>query len=401
MSKASYGIFCLKYSFIHAYLLNFLEKIDTGKPMSNEQITPEQNDLRSFPTETDNEMLLSKMEEQRNSLSTDRLDMSYGEILGMYERDELVIDPDFQRLFRWEMHQMSRFVESILLGIPVPPIFVAEDKDGKWELVDGLQRTSTLLSFFGILKNAPNEKNNWIMEAGELVPELEGYNNKTLPTKFLLNIKRASCRIEILRWNSNYDMRYELFNRLNTGGTSLTDQEIRNCIFRGVDASFNKLLEKVSKNKTLKDLVQPTKKQEQTLYLQELVLRFVSLLETDGVFKEAFIKEHMTSYMKKAVNDGFDENLEEQFLEVIDLLKNIGSTVFRFKGGGFSTSLFDAVTIGIARNIDVVKELSKEELQEKIEKLKVNPDFRSLTGSAASGKSRVLRRISHGVQHFS
>jgi uncharacterized protein with ParB-like and HNH nuclease domain len=74
----------------------------------------------------------------RNNLTTDRLDMSYGEIMSMYERGEIIIDPDFQRLFRWSTFQKTRFIESILLGIPTPPIFVAEDDEGRWELVDGL-----------------------------------------------------------------------------------------------------------------------------------------------------------------------------------------------------------------------------------------------------------------------
>ncbi|WP_257282874.1 DUF262 domain-containing protein [Endozoicomonas sp. SESOKO1] len=196
-------------------------------------------------------------------------------------------------------------------------------------------------------------------------------------------------------------MRYELFNRLNTGGTSLTDQEIRNCIFRGVDASFNKLLENVAQEKLFKDLVQPTRKQEQTLYMQELALRFMSLLEPDPEFKESFIKEYMTAFMKKSVHNGFSPSLKDQFMEVLTLLKEIGPSVFRFQGSAFSTSLFDAITVGIARNMDTVKSLGTNEIQERVEALKVDPDFRKLTGSAASGKTRVLSRISLGVGHFS
>ena len=95
----------------------------------------------------DEKKLEKEIEEQRNSLSTDRMDMSFGEILSMYEREEIIIDPDFQRLFRWDLEQQTRFMESILLGIPIPPIFVAENDEGKWELVDGLQRTFSILSF--------------------------------------------------------------------------------------------------------------------------------------------------------------------------------------------------------------------------------------------------------------
>lgn len=96
--------------------------------------------------------LESQVQELRNSLTTDRMDMSFGEIMNMYEQGEIIISPEFQRLFRWTIEQKTKFIESILLGIPIPPIFVAEDNDGRWELVDGLQRISTVLSFFGILR---------------------------------------------------------------------------------------------------------------------------------------------------------------------------------------------------------------------------------------------------------
>ena len=128
--------------------------------------------------------------------------MSYGEIINMYQSGDLIISPEFQRLFRWKNFQKTRFIESILLGIPIPPIFVAEDKEGKWELVDGLQRLSTVLSFFGLLKDG--DKNNWIMDAGDLVPELEGYNKDKLPQIFQRNIKRAKKRAMCMA-NDTYD----------------------------------------------------------------------------------------------------------------------------------------------------------------------------------------------------
>ena len=351
------------------------------------------------PDEDQKQRLAEQLEKQRNSLSTDRLDMSYGEILSMYDREELVIDPEFQRLFRWDICQMSRFLESVLLGIPIPPIFVAENDDGEWELVDGLQRTATLLSFFGLLYH--HEKNNWKCDAVDLIPDLQGFGYRTLPRKFLLNIKRAPCRIEILRWKSQHDMRYELFSRLNTGGSPLTDQEIRNCIYRGVDATFNRLLKRASDHAALITLVCPTETQEKTLYMQELVLRFLSLHEGLEDFKAAYIKEHMTAYMKKAVHEGFDDHVVGLFFEVLDLLMPFGKDVFRFERSGFSSSLFDAITVGMAKNIVSIREMKSEELEEKIIQLKADGAFRGLTGSAASGKARVVKRVQKGIEWFS
>ena len=153
----------------------------------------------------------------RNSLSSDRVDMSFGELINMYTNGELVIDPEFQRLFRWDISQRTRFVESLLLGIPIPSIFVAEDNDGRWEIVDGLQRISTILSFFGLLKD--QKKNGWVLEKGSIVEELDGFGISDIPLKFQLNLKRSSCRVEVIKWDNDYDMRFELFNRFHTGGT--------------------------------------------------------------------------------------------------------------------------------------------------------------------------------------
>ena len=222
----------------------------------------------------DDEKLEQRIKDLRNNLTTDRLDMSYGEIINMYQSGDLIISPEFQRLFRWKNFQKTRFIESILLGIPIPPIFVAEDKEGKWELVDGLQRLSTVLSFFGLLKDG--DKNNWIMDEGDLVPELDGYNKDKLPQIFQRNIKRAYCRVEIIKWDSKLDMRYELFNRLNTGGSALTEQEIRNYIFRGNSSDFNDYLSELSNNSEFETITNLSKNKKDELYLQELVLRFTA-----------------------------------------------------------------------------------------------------------------------------
>lgn len=340
-----------------------------------------------------NDQVLEKeLTKTRNSLSADRLDMSFGEIMGMYEREELIIFPEFQRLFRWTDYQKTRFIESLLLGIPIPPIFVAEDIEGKWELVDGLQRLSTVLSFFSLLKSS-KEKNGWKLIEGELVESLENYDNQTLPFKFQLNIKRAVCRIEIIKWNSQMDMRYELFNRLNTGGSPLTDQEIRNCIFRGISNEFNEVLKRVAGNKDFIALISPTEKQISELYLEELVLRFMSIYNNSNNIKENLGK-HMTEYMRIALVTG-DNNLEKEnlLLRVISLLKPLGKDVFRSRKGTLSTSLYEAITIGIASNINYYEAEGSNLIKKKIDILKKDKDFSQFTGSASHSKTRIINRM--------
>src|SRR5690606_33664892 len=99
------------------------------------------------------ERLQNEISLERERLSSDRMDISFGELINLYKNDELIIQPEYQRLYRWNIKQKTAFIESILLGIPIPPIFVAEDTEGIWELVDGLQRVSSFISFFGELKD--------------------------------------------------------------------------------------------------------------------------------------------------------------------------------------------------------------------------------------------------------
>lgn len=338
------------------------------------------------------EKLENRLQETRNSLSTDRLDMSFGEIMSMYERDEIIIDPDFQRLFRWDTYQKTRFVESILIGIPVPPIFVAEDEHGRWELVDGLQRISTVFSFFGILKNA-KDKNDWIMCKGDLTEELENLACKDLPLKFQLNIKRATCRIEIIKWNSAFDMRYELFNRLNTGGSELTDQEIRNAIFRGVSKEFNIFLRDCAEHEKFVQIIQPTERQLEQLYMDELVLRFCALTDGQDELSEN-ISQHMTNYMKRTVaTPGKIPQLKESFENLINLLYPIGKEVFRGSNNVFSTSLYDCVSIGLTKYYAKYKDVRTDELIDKVKQLKESESFKKASGSASASKSRILKRI--------
>jgi uncharacterized protein with ParB-like and HNH nuclease domain len=347
----------------------------------------------------DKEILQELIESKKNSLKTERLDMSFGEIISMYSRDELIIDPDYQRLFRWSVEQQTRFLESILLGIPIPPIFVAENKDGKWEIVDGLQRISTVLSYFGALKNLP-EKNNWALTEGELIKDLKGFKYEQLTTKIQLNIKRFVCRIEILNWNSTIDVRYELFNRLNTGGTQLSDQEIRNCIFRGTSSKVNDYLKDMAKNQDFVDLVNISESQIEELYLEELVLRFSSLYEAwESV--ETSINFFMTDFMRSSVeNDSLDiVKHKDIFLRSINILKTFGNKIFRFDKAGFSTSLYDAIIIGISKNIDFY-ENDTDAIKIKIENLKKDPDFRKYTGSAANSQYRVKKRIEAALKIF-
>ena len=354
----------------------------------------------------DTEQLKIQIEKERNLLHTDRLDVSFGEIMRMYEDKEIVIKPAFQRYFRWDEEQRTRFIESILLGIPIPPIFVAEDGNGVCELVDGLQRISTVLSFFGVLKSEDEgirNKNNWELIKGERVEALEGFTYETIPNQFRLNIKRSTCRVEILRWNSNYDMGFELFNRLNTGGSPLTTQEIRNCIYRDISPKFNDFLKKLAANQDFRKLIDLSNEQYEELYDEELALRFISLYNNLKEVRTS-ISQHMTKFMKDALEkENFDyDGYERIFTQVFALLKPLGTKIFRQDDDNFATALYDVITIGVAENYDYYKSQPSEVILNKIDK-EVRKDTILIKLSRRGGnnqKDRIINRLTEAKRIF-
>ena len=98
-------------------------------------------------------LLEQEVKKSARNIFTDSYEMSIGELVSLYRDEEIDINPEFQRLFRWKPEQKTRLIESILLGIPIPPIFVFTNEQSIWELIDGLQRTSTIFEFLGVLRN--------------------------------------------------------------------------------------------------------------------------------------------------------------------------------------------------------------------------------------------------------
>jgi uncharacterized protein with ParB-like and HNH nuclease domain len=163
--------------------------------------------------------------------------MSIGEIINMYEDGEIIIRPEFQRLFRWKIEQKSRFIESLLTGIPIPPIFVQQLSDGNWEVVDGLQRISTTLEFVGVLfddKRKLYQRSELI--ATKSLPSLDGITyesfennpNQDKSSNYFdretkLIFKRARLMFEVIKRESNEDTKYELFEIFNSGPSALNN----------------------------------------------------------------------------------------------------------------------------------------------------------------------------------
>ena len=147
---------------------------------------------------------------RRRDISTDSYPMSIGELTNLYREDELDVHPEFQRIYRWTDEQKSRLVESILLGIPLPSVFVAQTESGTWDVVDGVQRISTILEFQGLLiDDEGNRLPHLRLTATRYLPQLEGVTwessgqGDSLTQAQRLDIRRAKVDLKIIKRESS------------------------------------------------------------------------------------------------------------------------------------------------------------------------------------------------------
>lgn len=251
---------------------------------------------------TDATGLLQAIEEQKKRLTTTSLDLSFNELLDMIETDELNIQPDFQRLFQWSPATQSRFIESLLLEMPIPPIYVIESEENKYLLIDGLQRISSYLHFRGKL-NAPSNdvvKGQMLKLCDcDIVPAFNDLTFDDLPTSLQIRLKRYFVRVEVVRYGSDPQYKYFMFKRLNTGGVLLTEQQIRNCTIRLLDPEFNEFIMNLACQESFVATTSfLTSEQRKGWYEQELVLRFFAF-KNDRASYVHEIGDFLTEYMER------------------------------------------------------------------------------------------------------
>lgn len=342
----------------------------------------------------------AEIQKYRQEIKSERMDMSFGEIINMYRDKEIIISPEYQRAFRWDEQRQSDFIESILLGIPFPSIFVATNPDGKWELIDGLQRVSTVLSFFNELKDDEGNsypKNGLKLVEGSMLKGLKDITIDTLPLEYKLQIKRTPCRVEIILKESEFKMRYELFKRLNTGGEGLSRQEIRNCIFRGLDSRYSEFIAELSKNNIFRDIVNISVSNEEKMYYEELVLRYLTLKNKGTRYSQANIQDYMDDYIESQCTE-FDEVQMEtdrvMFSNIMKILEELkDENIFKLGKRYFTTSMYDAIMLSLSDSTVDLENVNINQLGEKIAILKESEAFNKYVGSASSNPTSITNKV--------
>lgn len=343
--------------------------------------------------------LIEKVDSKINQVRTSSLDISFNELLDMYQSEELIISPDYQRLFRWSEEKQSRFIETLILELPLPPIFVIEIEEGKYELIDGLQRISSYLHFRGALE----EKGKLELIDCDIINELNGYSYDQFPKTLQIKLKRNFIRVEVLRKESDSTLRYHMFKRLNSGGEILSEQEIRNCTIRILNPKINNFIIDMSEYQEFKNTIEKITHDElEKKKNEELILRFFTLKNSlDNYTSFKSLDEYLTYYMESVANDSIQFHYEEEqiiFQKTFSILNNtLGENIFSTRldedryGQNFVLYYYDGLILGIQKYLDKIIDFNNYQmLQDVFNEIKDDKKFyRARTGSKSNINTRI------------
>ncbi len=358
----------------------------------------QKSDLDYEETEENTEIDIKKsLKDQQRNLITQFVDYNLNTLSELLEKNTINLHPEYQRRFRWNDERQSKLIESFIMNVPVPSIFLNEDDFGTYSVIDGKQRLNSIKRFF--------------RDELELVglKVFQGLNGKTfsnLPLPYQNYLKtRAVLRAIIILNESDEDIKYTVFQRLNTGGVQLNDQEIRNSAFPG---DLNDLTLRLSVNPTFHKLLGVDDKNESKIYQEmkdvEYVLRFFTFFENPKYFS-GDITWKMTDFVRKnqRMEEAKIKEYEQKFLNTINFINRLfGEIAFKrwLEDKGYwkkkmITSLFDAVIFACVDrdvNVSIPNDFNKEDFISEYKKLFSDKDFNDSISFHISSSTAFFKR---------
>lgn len=357
----------------------------------------------------------------RTELKTDSYTTTISDLLGTYTRGDLHVNPEYQRLFRWDLERQSEYIESLLLNIPTPPLFFAINPDGKSEVIDGLQRLSTLIKFFAseifedaifaTEENNEAEQNNirvgTMLWGAPLVDSIEGYTLKTLPETLVRTLRYTRIPIIVLEKESSRRARFHVFKRLNRSGSVLSEQEIRNCSARLFGNEFPEAIKTLAADESIKAALSLPDEQVRRMAVEEFILRLVANVYSPTPLQHSVI-EFLDEFMEYAsegkfkLDDAISERIKLCFKHIAEVFPE--GQAFRFWRGGkaqgqFSANLFDIVSYGIFKNIEKLS-INPKFTAEQVERLHDGDILKEFTGAGSNTRKKYLGRLELGENWF-
>lgn len=304
------------------------------------------------------------------------------------DNDEIVLKPEFQRDFVWDINRASLFIDSLLIGLPIPSIFLGKNKSTEsYIVIDGQQRLKSIY-YYITGRFLSNEKEVIFSLRNLKDREWDGKTYAELDTKLKRRINNAVLNTTVIE-DINYRPKvvHDLFHRLNTGGMPLTDQEIRNCVYTGI---FNGLLIELNKDGNWRKLVG---KQfvDRRLRDVELILRFFALLYDLKKYKPS-MREFLSTYQDENKNNSkIITPSREIFNKTVTVILNeLGQNAFKLTTT-LNKSVCDSIMVSIAQIIIQGSEVKN--LKENYAKLVSDESFKKYVISGTTSQSSVLGRI--------
>lgn len=312
-------------------------------------------------------------------------------VTGKADDSNEIFIPEYQRDFTWDVARQSKFIESVLIGLPIPYVFVADVDDkagseGRLEVVDGSQRIRTLAEFIsGFL----------VLVGLKKLTALNGFRFSDLAPSRQRRFKRSTLRMIVLTERADEEVRRDMFERINTGSEELRDMEKRRGILRG---PMNDFLTECAQIPLFNELVQLSTASVSRREREELILRFFAYLERYEDFSHSVV-DFLDAFVSESNSNGFSkERLRSEFAATLAFVKAHFPTGFRKADTHNRTSRirFEALSVGVAlalrRNPAIIPSNVSSWLY--------SDDFKKLTTSDASNsRTKVKRRIEYVRDH--
>jgi len=290
------------------------KKSDRKPKLDKEFISDE--DLQ-FELKDDDEAVELDVKDRR--VYSEKSDRTIFELSHQNKRGRLKLDPEFQRYYIWDDNTASRLIESVFLEIPIPVVYLAEDEDSRYSVIDGQQRLRSLIRFLD---------NDLELQGLQVCRELNGKKYQNLGSELQNKFENYTIRVIEIRKHSHSAVKFEIFERLNRGSFKLTDQELRNCIYRG---RYNSLLKELSEDKDFMSLL-GLKEPHKRMFDRELVLRFLSFNNSTYLKYAAPMKRFFNIDMEqhREIADKQETDLRDAFRKSVQLTKTVfGNNAFK------------------------------------------------------------------------
>lgn len=317
---------------------------------------------------------------------------------GIFEqwKDEEILIPDYQREFVWSQKQASLLIESFLVGLPIPPVFLYIDESNKYVVIDGQQRITSVVYFFeGYFGGEDQKSKRTVFKLIGLSPKSPFLNKSftELPDSDQRKLRGAVLRAMNIRQLSpkgEPTAAYHIFERLNTGGTPLKPQEIRNCVYRG---RVVERLRELNRNSDWREILgkEDVDKHQKDV---ELILRLFSLFENLENYQRP-MKDFLSTSMKRNLNFDSDNAkvFEGLFAKVASrIVAELGSKPFSSRGP-VNSALLESVFVSLLR----LGESGIADFRSRFEELRANPKFQETISQSTANEEVVRAR--HAIAH--